>query len=47
MLIPLADVPRWYADHKPKDTIAISHGADALSWEQWSAAPTAAPVPCR
>jgi hypothetical protein len=22
MLIPLADVPRWYADRKPKDTIA-------------------------
>jgi bile acid-coenzyme A ligase len=34
MLIPLADVPRWYADRKPKDTIAISHGADALTWEQ-------------
>jgi bile acid-coenzyme A ligase len=34
MLIPLADVPRWYADRKPKDTIAISQGADALTWEQ-------------
>jgi bile acid-coenzyme A ligase len=34
MLIPIADVPRWYADRKPKDTIAISHGADALTWEQ-------------
>jgi bile acid-coenzyme A ligase len=34
MLIPIADVPRWYADRKPKDTIAISHGEDTLSWEQ-------------
>jgi bile acid-coenzyme A ligase len=34
MLIPIADVPRWYAERKPKDTIAISHGADTLSWEQ-------------
>ncbi|MBA2400402.1 MAG: AMP-binding protein [Bradyrhizobium sp.] len=34
MLIPLADVPRWYAERKPKDTIAISHGAETLSWEQ-------------
>jgi bile acid-coenzyme A ligase len=34
MQIPLADVPRWYADRKPKDTIAISYGADALNWEQ-------------
>ena len=34
MLIPLADVPRWYAERKPKDTIAVSHGADALTWEQ-------------
>ena len=34
MLIPIADVPRWYADRKPKDTIAISHGADTLTWEQ-------------
>ena len=34
MLIPIADVPRRYADRKPKDTIAISHGADALTWEQ-------------
>ena len=29
MLIPIADVPRWYAERKPKDTIAVSHGADA------------------
>jgi len=34
MLIPLADVPRWYAERKPKETIAISHGADTLTWEQ-------------
>ncbi|MFZ5734414.1 MAG: AMP-binding protein, partial [Pseudomonadota bacterium] len=34
MLIPMADVPRWYADRKPKDTIAISHGNDTLTWEQ-------------
>ena len=34
MLIPMADVPRWYAERKPKDTIAISHGADDLTWEQ-------------
>ena len=34
MLIPIADVPRRYADRKPKDTIAITHGADALTWEQ-------------
>jgi acyl-CoA synthetase (AMP-forming)/AMP-acid ligase II len=34
MLIPMADVPRWYAERKPRDTIAISHGADTLTWEQ-------------
>src|SRR5216684_1742030 len=34
MLIPLADVPRWYAERKHKDTVAISHGADTLTWEQ-------------
>jgi acyl-CoA synthetase (AMP-forming)/AMP-acid ligase II len=34
MLIPIADVPRWYAERKPKDTIAVSHGADAITWEQ-------------
>src|SRR2546430_6330125 len=32
MLIPMADVPRWYAERKPDDTIAISHGADTLTW---------------
>jgi len=34
MLIPMGDVPRWYAERKPKDTIAISHGADRLTWGQ-------------
>jgi bile acid-coenzyme A ligase len=34
MLIPIADVPRWYAERKPKDAVAISHGQDALTWEQ-------------
>src|SRR6202165_556501 len=34
MLIPIADVPRWYAERKPKDAIAISHGVDTLTWEQ-------------
>src|SRR3979411_3261786 len=32
MLIPIADVPRWYAERKPKDAVAISHGADTLTW---------------
>ena len=34
MPIPLADVPRWYAERKPKDTVAVSHGDDAISSEQ-------------
>ncbi len=34
MLIPLADVPRWYAERKPADSIAVSHGADALTWHE-------------
>jgi bile acid-coenzyme A ligase len=34
MLIPIADVPRWYAERKRADTIAVSHGADAITWEQ-------------
>jgi len=34
MLIPIADVPRWYAERKPKDAVAISHGDDTLTWEQ-------------
>ena len=33
MLIPLADVPRWYADRKPKDTVAVRHGTEELTWE--------------
>ena len=33
MLIPMADVPRWYAERK-KDAVAVSHGGDALTWEQ-------------
>ena len=33
-LIPIADVPRWYAERKPKDTIAVSHGTDTLTWAQ-------------
>jgi bile acid-coenzyme A ligase len=31
MLIPIADVPRWYAERKPKDTVAVSHGEDMLT----------------
>jgi bile acid-coenzyme A ligase len=34
MLIPIADVPRWYAERRPKDMIAISHGAETLTWRQ-------------
>ena len=34
MLIPMADVPRWYAERKAKDSIAVRHGADTLTWEQ-------------
>src|SRR5260370_34342041 len=34
MLIPIADVPLWYAERKPKDAVAVSHGADELTWEQ-------------
>ncbi|MBR1222010.1 AMP-binding protein [Bradyrhizobium sp. U87765 SZCCT0131] len=34
MLLPLADVPRWYADRKPKDTVAVRHGDESLTWEQ-------------
>jgi bile acid-coenzyme A ligase len=33
MLIPMADVPRWYAERK-KDAIAISHGTETLTWQQ-------------
>ena len=34
MLIPLADVPRWYAERKPRDAVAVSHGEGAITWEQ-------------
>src|SRR6202158_924903 len=34
MLIPLADVPRWYAERKHKGAVAISHGDDALTWDE-------------
>jgi bile acid-coenzyme A ligase len=34
MLIPMADVPRWYAERTPRNTVAVSHGADTLTWEQ-------------
>jgi bile acid-coenzyme A ligase len=34
MLVPMADVPRWYAERKPADTIAVSHGDDTLTWQQ-------------
>src|SRR5271170_5423857 len=34
MLIPIADVPRWYAERKPLDAVAISHGTETLTWQQ-------------
>jgi bile acid-coenzyme A ligase len=34
MLISMADVPRWYAERKPPDTIAITHGTETLTWQQ-------------
>src|SRR5437667_5386107 len=34
MLIPMADVPRWYAERTPQGTVAVSHGTETLSWEQ-------------
>src|ERR1700739_1147972 len=34
MLIPIADVPRWYADRRQENTIAISHGEETLTWRQ-------------
>jgi bile acid-coenzyme A ligase len=37
MLIPMADVPRWYAGRMPRDTIAITHGSDTLTWQQLEA----------
>src|SRR6201996_6445370 len=34
MQIPMADVPRWYAERRPDDAIAISHGDATLNWWQ-------------
>src|SRR6202045_4398635 len=34
MQIPMADVPRWYAERRPEDAIATSHGDATLSWWQ-------------
>jgi bile acid-coenzyme A ligase len=34
MLIPMGDVPRWHAERKRADTIAVSHGTDTLSWNE-------------
>ena len=35
MLIPLGDVPRWYADRKPAETVAVRHGDATLTWGQF------------
>lgn len=32
MLIPMGDVPRWHAERKPNDAIAVRHGDAALTW---------------
>ena len=32
MYIPMADVPRWYAERNGADTVAIVHGDAQLSW---------------
>jgi bile acid-coenzyme A ligase len=34
MLIPIADVPRWYAGRKPNDAVAVRHGEDTLTWDE-------------
>ncbi|MBI5261614.1 MAG: AMP-binding protein [Bradyrhizobium sp.] len=34
MLMPIADVPRWYAERKPQGTIAVRHGDDTLTWDE-------------
>lgn len=34
MLMPIADVPSWYAERKPKGTVAIRHGEDTLTWDE-------------
>jgi bile acid-coenzyme A ligase len=45
MHIPIADVPRWYAERKPKDAVAVSHGADTLSWDGLERGTNGAPAP--
>lgn len=32
MLMPMADVPRWYAERNGMDAAAVVHGDDVLSW---------------
>lgn len=34
MLLPLSDVPRWYAERKSHGTIAVRHGQDTLTWDE-------------
>ena len=34
MLLPMADVPRWYAERKPVNTIAVRYGRETLTWDQ-------------
>lgn len=34
MLLPLSDVPRWYAERKPQGTIAVRHGQHTLTWDE-------------
>ena len=34
MLIPMGDVPRWYAERKAADAVAVSHGDDKLTWAE-------------
>jgi bile acid-coenzyme A ligase len=38
MLIPMADVPRWYAERKPANAIAVGHGTETLTWDQFERA---------
>jgi bile acid-coenzyme A ligase len=37
MLIPIGDIPRWYAQRKAAGTIAVRHGNAALTWSQLEA----------
>ncbi|MFC0284261.1 AMP-binding protein [Camelimonas abortus] len=32
MLLPMGDIPRWYADRKGHDAPAVIHGDDTLTW---------------